>query len=76
MITGDELNVSAWPYSQQDLQEAKHQNNLPKRDFITVNMDLQQIGLGGDDTWSPRARAHEEHLLPARQYRYRFVIGW
>ena len=33
------LNVSAWPYTMEDLEQAKHIHQLPRRDTITVNLD-------------------------------------
>ncbi len=45
------LSVSAWPFSMEDLEKATHINELPRRDFITVNLDYKQQGVGGDDSW-------------------------
>jgi beta-galactosidase len=42
------LNVSAWPYMMEDLEDAKHINELPKRENITINIDYKQQGVGGD----------------------------
>ena len=66
------LNVSAWPYSMEDLEKATHINELPHRDFVTVNLDYKQMGVGGDDSWG--ARPHPEYTLPAQPYGYRFRI--
>jgi len=75
-IAGQNLNVSAWPYSLQDLIAAKHTVELPQRDFITLNIDAAQMGLGGDNTWTERARPHEEHMLRAPAYHWSFRLGW
>jgi beta-galactosidase len=45
------LGVSAWPYSAEDLETTTHNNLLPRRDFITVNLDGWQMGVGGDISW-------------------------
>ncbi len=66
------LDVSAWPFSMEDLEKAGHINELPRRDFITVNLDYKQMGVGGDDSWG--ARTHPEYTLPARPYAYRFRL--
>ncbi len=42
------LNVSAWPYTMEDLEKAKHNHELPRRDTITLNIDYNQQGVGGD----------------------------
>jgi beta-galactosidase len=46
--SGGLLNVSAWPYSMEDLEAADHPHELPVRDYITVNIDHAQEGVGGD----------------------------
>ncbi len=66
------LDVSAWPFSMEDLEKATHINKLPRRDFVTVNLDYKQMGVGGDDSWG--ARTHPEYTLPARDYTYRFRL--
>jgi len=66
------LNFSAWPYTMQDLEEATHNYELPRRDFITVNLDYQQMGVGGDNSWG--ARTHREYTLPAKPYSYCFRL--
>lgn len=68
------LSFSAWPYSMADLEIARHTNELPRRDFITVNIDHLQMGVGGDDSWSENARPHSEFRVPAANYRYSFRI--
>ena len=45
------LSMSVWPYSQDDLASANHDFELPVRDFLTVNLDHLQMGVGGDNSW-------------------------
>jgi beta-galactosidase len=66
------IDVSAWPFTMQDLENAKHINELPQRDTITVNLDYKQMGVGGDDSWG--ARTHPEYTLPAKPYHYSFRL--
>ena len=68
------LSVSAWPYTMEDLEKAQHINELPERNKITVNLDYKQMGVGGDDGWSPNARPHPEYRLPSKSYSYRFRL--
>ena len=69
------LSVSAWPYSLQDLEKAKHINDLPHRDYITINLDYKQMGVGGIDTWSPNARPLPQYRLTSSQsYNYEFYV--
>lgn len=75
LIAGERvLSFSAWPYSSEDLEDAKHINELPDRDFISVNIDHLQMGIGGDDSWSIRARPHPEFRIPAHDYHYGFRL--
>ncbi len=66
------LSASAWPFSMEDLEKATHIHKLPRRNFITVNLDDKQMGVGGDDSWG--ARPHPQYTLPARPYTYRFRL--
>jgi beta-galactosidase len=66
------LSISAWPYSMDDLEQAKHIHEPARKDFITVNLDYRQMGVGGDDSWG--ARTHPEYMLPAKPYSYRFRL--
>ncbi|MBN1508298.1 MAG: DUF4981 domain-containing protein [Sedimentisphaerales bacterium] len=66
------LSVSAWPYSMEDLEKAAHVNELPRRNFIMLNLDYRQMGVGGDDSWG--ARTHPEYTLPAKSYSYQFRL--
>ncbi len=71
-IGADPLYVSAWPHTMTDL-EAMHPYEIPVREFITVNIDHCQMGVGGDDSWG--AKPHSEYTLPAnRSYSYQFCI--
>jgi beta-galactosidase len=69
-ISDSLMSVSAWPYSQQDLAEATHTYQLPDRDFTTVNLDYKQMGLGGNNTWSEKARPLPTYRLSASSYSY------
>ena len=66
------LSVSAWPYSMEDLAKAWHPYEIPDRDYVTVNIDYKQMGVGGDNSWG--AKTHPEYTLPAKQYEYEFII--
>lgn len=68
------LSVSAWPFSQTALDTAQHIHTLERSDDITLNLDYRQMGVGGDDTWSHKARPLEKYRLPAQAYKYRFTI--
>jgi beta-galactosidase len=76
LISGEEpLSFSAWPYSMRDIEQADHINELPRRDYITVNIDHLQMGVGGDNSWSPAGRPYEEYQIVPEIQRYRFSIS-
>ncbi len=57
------LSISAWPYTQEDLETARHPVDLPSRDVVTVNLDYKQQGVAGDNSWGakpkPQYRLHK-----------------
>lgn len=66
------LSANALHYGTDDLNAAKHPFELPRRDYVTLNLDMRQQGLGGDDSWG--AWPHEEFLIPCREYAYQFRL--
>lgn len=68
------LSVSAWPYSTKNLDEALHTYDLKPENYVTLNIDLKQMGVGGDDSWSMNALPHKEFRVPAKDYSYGFFI--
>jgi beta-galactosidase len=57
----------------EDLEKARHINELPRRENITLNIDYKQMGVGGDNSWG--ARTHPEYRLPVKNYSYKFLIS-
>lgn len=68
------LSVSAWPYSMEDLAEATHNFQLPRRDFITVNLDHLQMGVGGDNSWGLPVN-DPYRIWPDRIYEWSFTLS-
>ena len=67
------LSISAWPYSLEDLELADHTYDLPKREFITFNIDYKQQGVGGDIP--AMAMLHKKYKLKGNEnYSYTFRI--
>jgi len=64
-VGGTYLNVSAWPYTMEDLEIANHINELPRRENITVNIDYKQQGVGGDRIGI--LDVHEKYKLKKKQ---------
>ncbi|RKR14316.1 beta-galactosidase [Maribacter vaceletii] len=75
LVKGEQpLNFSVQSFSTDNLQEANFLNELNDRDVYSVNIDLSQQGVGGDNTWSHRAQAHEEYRNKPGAYSYSFYL--
>ncbi|TDD94288.1 DUF4981 domain-containing protein [Flavobacterium cellulosilyticum] len=68
------INFSVWPYSTQNINDATHVNQLIDRKALTVNVDLMQMGVGGDNTWSFKAEPHAEYKIKGGVYSYSFYL--
>lgn len=66
------LSVNALHFTTDDLQNGEHPYQLPHRDYVVLNLDLMQQGVGGDNSWG--AWPHEEDLIPCKDYSYQFVL--
>lgn len=72
-LTDSLMSFNVHDYTDKDLLAAKRRGAILNRGNATVvNIDLAQMGLGGDDSWSPRV--HEAYLLPAKAYSYAFRL--
>ena len=60
-FAGDRFGFSVWPYSQEELQNASHRHEMKERDFLTVNVDSAQRGVGGD--FPGIANVHEAYRI-------------
>jgi beta-galactosidase len=74
VIADSLLSMSAWPYTAENIQNAKHTYDLQNPGFITLNIDLKQMGVGGNDSWSDVAAPLSRYQIPARDYQYSFRI--
>jgi beta-galactosidase len=62
LVVGAPLfGFSAHHYTTEDLENAKHSFELTRRDDITLIIDMEQTGVGGDDSWG--ARPHDEYTI-------------
>lgn len=72
-VSSSELfNFNAQDYSDEALNESKKTQDLKRDDKTWLHIDYAQMGLGGDDSWSPRV--HKEFLLNNPFYSYKFSI--
>ena len=46
----------------------------PDEGFITLNIDLKQMGVGGNTSWDDLAQPLEKYQIPAKPYSYSFYL--
>ncbi|MBD5522651.1 MAG: DUF4981 domain-containing protein [Lachnospiraceae bacterium] len=63
IFTGENMNFSALPYTPHELENARHPYELPQVHYTVVRVSMQQMGVGGDDSWG--ALVHPEFLIDA-----------
>jgi beta-galactosidase len=72
----DLISFSALRYSIEDMTQKSrgtmHPVDLVERNFVEVNVDYKQTGVGGEDSWG--ARPYPQYRLFPRDYLYRFRI--
>jgi beta-galactosidase len=74
-LGAEPLSVSVWNTTQEGLQGANHQCEIPLlHGALTVNVDHVQTGVGGQDTWSQRSRPLDKYLLSDKRYSYSFYV--
>ena len=83
------LNGSVWPFNTAELDfvagkdggisasglvpvTSKHGAHIQTGKIVQWNIDHLQMGLGGDTSWG--RLVHEEYTIPAKNYRYQFII--
>ena len=67
------LCFATWPYTATDLEQATHDYQLPRRETVTLNIDHQLHGVGGDNSWG--ARTHPQYTIPGdKPYEYEYTI--
>jgi len=72
-LSGEYINFSAWPFSQEQLERAEHIHELETGDFITVNLDSRQRGVGGD--LPGMAALHDEFKIHKhREHRLKILL--
>ncbi|MBD0404603.1 glycoside hydrolase family 2 TIM barrel-domain containing protein [Flammeovirga sp. EKP202] len=69
------FEFSVYPYSDQNIEEAKHTIDLKKSDNLTVNIDHIQMGVGGNNSWNEVGRPSVEYRVPSQPYHFQFYIS-
>lgn len=69
------FDASILPYEPEEIELAAHWKDLDTPNKTVVRIQMKQAGVGGDDSWSPNAYAHEEFRIPAdKVYEFEFTV--
>jgi beta-galactosidase len=69
------LSVAAAHATKADIETTDYAFKLPRRAEIYLNLDMQQMGVGGVDSWSPDAYPLPPYRIAADQpHQYRFTL--
>ncbi|WP_459254035.1 beta-galactosidase small subunit-related protein, partial [Vibrio parahaemolyticus] len=66
-----EINFSAWFYTNQNLHEAQHTIELEKSGYITLNLDHQVMGLGSN-SWG--SEVLDSYRVYMDEFRYGLTL--
>lgn len=69
---GNKLDFNVQDYADRDLYDSRTTHSLRRGGKTFLHLDMAQMGLGGDDSWSPRV--HKEFVLGNKVYRYGFTL--
>ena len=73
MVVGEPLvGFSVHHFTAGDIESAKHGYQIERRDDITLSVDKEQTGVGGDDSWG--ALPHEAYTLRPEPMSYSFRL--
>lgn len=66
------FNLSTHHYTLENITDATHTYMVKEDGPVTVNIDYKIMGLGGDDSWSPRT--HKEYLIKPSSYHFSYIL--
>jgi beta-galactosidase len=72
LVSASALNVFPEDYEAPRGPGQKRAIDVTPRDAVAFNVDLGQMGVGGDTSWG--AKTHPEYTLPAKPYAYSFRL--
>jgi len=68
------LSMNAWPFAEEEFSWVKHLHEMKEAGFVTLNIDLIQMGVGGNDSWSDVAAPLEKYQIKSGDYAYLFYL--
>jgi beta-galactosidase len=55
-------------------KQQRHTTDIKKRNLVNINVDYGQTGVGGDNSWSSEALAHEKYRIKPTNMHYSYRI--
>ena len=56
-----------------DKKMQRHTIDIVKRDFVNINIDHKQMGVGGDNSWG--AMPHKEYRIQPKNLSFMYTIS-
>ena len=69
------LCIRAWDYGEEDLEGARHPNEIQRGKFVNLNIDANIHGVGGVDTWGQRTLP-QYTIDGNKPYHLAFILSW
>ncbi|MBB3696879.1 DUF4981 domain-containing protein [Flammeovirga yaeyamensis] len=69
------FEFSVYPYTDKNIEEAQHTNELNATDNLTVNIDHKQMGVGGNNSWNEVGMPSEQYRVASQPYQFQFFIS-
>ena len=70
---GEPFCASAWPYTMSTLEQTTHDFELKMHNNIIVDIDCNQMGVGGDCSWG--LPVLQKYQIKPGKYQYKFIIS-
>jgi beta-galactosidase len=60
-------------FDEGEQKNQRHTTDVVTRDFVNINIDAAQMGVGGDTSWG--RLPHDEYQIPAKNMQFSYVIS-
>ena len=60
-------------FDEGEQKNQRHTTDIVKRDFVNINIDAVQMGIGGDDSWG--SMPHKKYQIEAKNRSFTYVIS-
>ncbi|MEM6644118.1 MAG: glycoside hydrolase family 2 TIM barrel-domain containing protein [Bacteroidota bacterium] len=76
IIAADKIEFSVIPFTDENVAAADFTWQLEEAKYYTLDIDFMQAGVGGNNSWSLKARPLEKYRLLKKTYSYQFRISF